>query len=109
MPQTNEWITLNKSNNFSDSNGENGEIEIETIFFLDKKCFQIKKPKSNSTYTGDQFLRNGFNNEVLKIYFNEQLINQDNLIVHLMSRIKGKAIFKNNELSFTIKRDEQTF
>ena len=76
--KSNDWITL-------DSNFTNSELEVETFYFLDKKCFKIKQ---DIEYSRDQFyiLKN---KEVLKVNF----MYKKELSAYFFTKIENKMQF----------------
>ena len=82
LNKSNDWITL-------DSNFRNSELKLETIFFLDKKCFKIKQ---DIEYSRDQFHLLD-NKEVLKVNFNYKY----ELSAYFFTKIENKMQFSKPE------------
>ena len=90
LDKSNEWISL-------DANFTSFELNIETFYLLDKKCFKIKQ---NIKYDRSLFyLLN--NTEVLKVHFNETLIRQVELITYFTKTNKKMQFGKLKELNFS--------
>ena len=83
LNQSYEWVYL-------ESNFTNSKFKIETLYFLDKKCFKIKH---NIKYDRDQFYSLE-NKEVLKVNFNRYLIGQTKeTILYSFTKIENKMDF----------------
>ena len=89
LNKSNDWITLN-------SNFRKLELEVETFYFLDKKCFKIKQ---DIEYSRHQFYLLD-NKEVLKVNFKKDF-NLDELTIHFFTKIENKMQFsKPKKLTF---------
>ena len=91
LNKSNDWIILGL-------NYSNSEFDIETFYFLDKKCFKIKQKieyDRASFYLLD-------NKEVLKVNFNKTLINQLESTIYFFTKISNTMQFgRVNELKFS--------
>lgn len=93
LNKMNDWIVLNASNFF-----EQEELIIETVYFKDQKCFQIRQ---DVDFERNQFYyKEDEGNDVLRIIFNRELIERQK-IVHFLTRLKYSMEFsKSYDLNF---------
>ena len=88
LNKLNKWVTL-------DSNFTNSELKVETFYFLDKKCFEIKQ---DIEYSRDQFYLLE-NKEVLKVNFSYKY----ELSAYFFTKIENKMQFsKSKKIIFGI-------
>lgn len=82
LDEQSEWITL-------ESNFKGRNFEIETFFFLSRKCFGLKL---NLSYRNDQFYFS-FDRMVLKVYFNHSFLAGNLMTTFFMTEVPGSIFF----------------
>lgn len=79
-------------------NKDQKELNIETYYFLNKKCFEVKY---NMKYNQNRLYFEKNYNQVLKIKLNRAFMSEYNLICYFLTRIKNTLQFsKLNYLDF---------
>ena len=95
LNNTNDWITF-------DSNFRNSELKVEKFYFLDKKCFKIKR---DIEYSRDKFYLLD-NKEVLKVNFEKVFKLRT---IHFFTKIENKMQFSKIEKLIFSKYKENVY
>ena len=84
LDERSNWVTLDHESDFRDEH-----FEIETFFFLRKKCFGLML---NRSYPNDQFYF-FFDRSVLQVHFERSFVAATKPIAHFMTKVRDSMHF----------------